>query len=82
MTNNVAGFRKLENKEGLPWSVYVGAAGMPGPWIYISIYCQDVYEMRQAKPRGLHGKSMLLRRRCEPANIIFISLSYKTSRTT
>ena len=24
------GFRVLENKEGLPWSVYLGVAGMPG----------------------------------------------------
>jgi len=24
--------RILQNKEGLPWSVYVGAAGMPGEW--------------------------------------------------
>ena len=23
-------WRVLENKEGLPWSVYVGVAGMPG----------------------------------------------------
>ena len=22
--------RKLENKEGLPWSTYLGACGMPG----------------------------------------------------
>ncbi|GJE91334.1 NADP-dependent oxidoreductase [Phanerochaete sordida] len=28
------GFRVLENKEGLPWSVYVGVAGMPGQTAY------------------------------------------------
>ena len=26
-------FRVLENKEGLPWSVYVGVCGMPGEYI-------------------------------------------------
>ncbi|KZP04312.1 NAD(P)-binding protein [Athelia psychrophila] len=30
VTSQVENYRKLENKEGLPWSVYVGAAGMPG----------------------------------------------------
>jgi len=24
------GFRILSNEHGLPWSVYIGAAGMPG----------------------------------------------------
>ena len=27
---SLEGFRVLENKEKLPWSTYVGAAGMPG----------------------------------------------------
>ncbi|KZP17720.1 NAD-P-binding protein [Athelia psychrophila] len=30
VTSQVENYRKIENKEGLPWSVYVGAAGMPG----------------------------------------------------
>ncbi|KZP04315.1 NAD-P-binding protein [Athelia psychrophila] len=30
VTDKVEYYRKIENKEGLPWSVYVGAAGMPG----------------------------------------------------
>ncbi|KAF7965960.1 hypothetical protein HWV62_39162 [Athelia sp. TMB] len=30
VSNNVDNYRILENKEGLPWSAYVGAAGMPG----------------------------------------------------
>ena len=28
--------RILENKEGLPWSVYLGAAGMPGKQAEVS----------------------------------------------
>ena len=28
------GFRILDNKEGLPWSVYVGVGGMPGQTAY------------------------------------------------
>ena len=28
------GFRILENKENLPWSAYVGVAGMPGQTAY------------------------------------------------
>ncbi|KAG6891985.1 hypothetical protein C0993_005293, partial [Termitomyces sp. T159_Od127] len=28
------GLMVIENKEGLPWSVYVGAAGMPGQTAY------------------------------------------------
>ncbi|GJE91708.1 NADP-dependent oxidoreductase [Phanerochaete sordida] len=30
------GFRVLENKEGLPWSVYVGVAGMPGQTAFLA----------------------------------------------
>ncbi|TFK49750.1 alcohol dehydrogenase [Heliocybe sulcata] len=29
-------YRFIENKEGLPWSVYVGAAGMPGQTAYLA----------------------------------------------
>ncbi|KAF9493528.1 NAD(P)-binding protein [Pleurotus eryngii] len=32
---DVANVRVLENKENLPWSTYVGAAGMPGQTAYI-----------------------------------------------
>jgi len=33
--NDVSGLKILENKEKLPWSAYVGAAGMPGQTAYI-----------------------------------------------
>lgn len=32
MRPTLDGLRILENKEGLPWSVYVGVAGMPGTY--------------------------------------------------
>ena len=36
MQPNFEGFRILENKEGLPWSVYVGVAGMPGQTAFLA----------------------------------------------
>jgi len=35
ITQDVSQFKVLENKEKLPWSAYVGAAGMPGQTAYI-----------------------------------------------
>ncbi|KAF8506256.1 NAD-P-binding protein [Gautieria morchelliformis] len=32
---NVSGLTVLENKEGLPWSTYLGMAGMPGQTAYV-----------------------------------------------
>lgn len=32
--NEVDSFKILDNKYGLPWSVFVGAAGMPGKTAY------------------------------------------------
>ena len=52
----------LENKEGLPWSAYVGVAGMPGRSSE-QFLANPLMNLLQAKLRGTPGKNMLTPRR-------------------
>ena len=40
------GFRKLDNKENLPWSVYLGVAGMPGMSTHTLAISEQLTEYR------------------------------------
>ena len=58
-----SGIGVLDNKENLPWSVYVGVCGMPGR-SHISLLSGEAYfHYCQGKPRTMAGMSSLTSRR-------------------
>ena len=59
---DLTSFLVLENKEGLPWSAYVGVAGMPGRSSG-QLLTDLLMSLSQAKLRGTPGKSTLTPRR-------------------
>ena len=53
LLKNAQPYRVLENKEKLPWSVYVGVCGMPGEWLNNNASGDDFNQHKSNKAKQL-----------------------------